>query len=444
MQPLSRFFTFGANHKCAPLSLRESLYLNAEELTLILPKIKQEFELLELAILSTCNRLEIYGVHKHENTDFQSLLNVFYATQKFSNKISLKSPHDIEKHTFFYNGKEAVQHLFQVASSLDSLIVGETQITGQFKNAFSLAHRVSTLGPHLHFLSQNALRVAKKIRAETVIGEKTVSIGHAAIDLSRKIFTNLSDKNLLLLGAGDMARVTGLYAKKVGLGNIHIINRSMERAQVLARELGGAKFASLDELEYFLSQSDIVVTAISSEKPLITAELLTRACAKRRNKPLYIVDIAIPRNVENACGQIEEVYLFELDDLQHYVRDNLTERELAAKQAEYIIEASLEKFCRRFISSAENRLIARFHEYTRKLIFRESRKSLKHIKFRNLSAEQRELIEKMLSSIERRLTADFAIAVKNMQKGSQEGLDLLISEIVKPLTVLEDSDDKNL
>jgi glutamyl-tRNA reductase len=429
---LRRFFTYGTNHKHAPLCLRESLYLSPEELAYALPKVKEFYKLPELAVLSTCNRLEMYGVQAGDDAVSPLLLfRAFYDLQNFSKKNKTKSMYELASRTFCYRGKEAVQHMFYVAASIDSLIVGETQITGQFKKAFLLAQEVCTLGPHLHYLSQKALGVAKKVRSETVIGQKTVSIGHAAIDLSRKIFTNLSEKKLLLLGAGDMAQVTGLYAKKVGIKEISIVNRSLERAQNLSETLGEARVGTLNDLEHFIGQADIVIAAMTSEVPLVTPEILKKALSKRRNRPMYIVDIAIPRNVHPSCGDFENVYLFELDDLQHYIDENVMERTSAARQAESIIASSLDTFCHRLTRYPESLLIAKFNEHVDGLIAQESQKSLARKELQNLSVEQRESLQRMLSSIGQKLTAHFAIAVKNMDTESRDHFKDLVQEITK-------------
>lgn len=427
---LGRFFTYGTNHKHAPLCLRESLYLSPEQLSSVLPEVKARHNLREIAVLSTCNRLEMYGVkNSHEGED--TLLHIFNDLQVLSQKKQIHNLKSLSEHTFCHMGKDAIQHVFQVAASIDSLIVGETQITGQFKSAFTLAHKASTLGPHLYHLSQNALRVAKKVRSETVIGQKTVSIGHAAIDLSRKIFTNLSEKKLLLLGAGDIAQVTGLYAQKVGIQEISIINRSLERAQNLVDLLGSGKIGLLSDLEHFLQHADIVITAMTSESPIITAPMMKSILSKRRNRPMYIVDIAIPRNVDSKCGDFENVYLFELDDLNHYINDNLLERETAAKEAQKIIDIHLERFCHRVERQPESLIIARYHRYLNQILQQEFQKSLKRKELMNLRNEEKAAIQRMIHSIGQKLTADFAIAVKNADRINKDHFKEVVHEITK-------------
>ncbi len=429
---LGRFFSYGTNHKHAPLSFRETLYLSPEQVAYVLPQIKAQHHLPELAILSTCNRLEIYGVCPHNDEENAHLfLEIFRDLQVLAKKKETLSQEHLKNHTFCHRGKDAIKHVFDVAASVDSLIVGETQITGQFKEAFDLAQRASTLGPHLFQLSQNALRVAKKVRSETVIGRKTVSIGHAAIDLSRKIFSNLAEKNLLLLGAGDMAHVTGLYAKKVGIKDIAIVNRSLKRAQELSGVLGCGRVGVLSELESFLRQADIVITALSSDKPVITTSLLKNLLSKRKDKPMYIVDIAIPRNVDSACADFENVYLFELDDLQHYIDKNLSERELAVREAQQIIEHSLEKFCYKIKNHSESFLIERFHRYVVELIKKEHSKSFSRKELRSLSFEQKIAVNRMLESVSDKLTSDFAIAVRKIDVQNKTHMTSIVHEITK-------------
>lgn len=429
---LGRFFSYGTNHKYAPMSFRESLYLSPEQLGSVLPQIKSQYRLPEIAILSTCNRLEMYGVSPEMgNKDHNMFLEIFRDLQVLAKKPENQKIETLTEHTFCHTGKTAIKHVFDVAASVDSLIIGETQITGQFKDAFTLAHKASTMGPHLYHLSQNALHVAKRVRSETVIGRKTVSIGHAAIDLSRKIFSNLSEKNLLLLGAGEIAQVTGLYAKKVGIRDISVVNRSLDRAQNLIRLLGGGNAGLLSELEHFLRHADIVITALSSENPIITPSLLKSVLAKRKSRPMYIVDIAIPRNVDAACGKFESIYLFELDDLKHYVDENLSERESAAKEAQQIIEQSLEKFCKKIVEFPESRVIARFNHYVEDLMIRESQRSFRRKELHGLDEMQITALQKMLASMSQKLTADFAIAIKNVDTTNKEHFKEIIHEITK-------------
>lgn len=427
---LGKFFSYGTNHKYAPMSFRESLYLNSEQLRNVLPQIKSHYNLPEIAILSTCNRLEMYGISPEIETHIPEVLpEIFRDLQVLAKKPERNEC--FRDRTFCHTGKTAIKHVFDVASSVDSLVVGETQITGQFKEAFTLAHKASTMGPHLYHLSQNALRVAKKVRSETVIGRKTVSIGHAAIDLSRKIFANLSEKNLLLLGAGEIAQVTGVYAKKVGIQDISVVNRSLDRALQLTKLLGGGNAGPLSELEHYLRHADIVITALSSEKPIITPAFLKRVLAKRKSRPIYIVDIAIPRNVDPACGRFESVYLFELDDLRHYIDENLSERESAAKEAQQIIEQSLEKFCERVVKFPESRAIAQFNRYIETLLIRESQKTFRRKELQTLDELQIQALQRMLASVSQKLTADFALAMQNAGMENKKHFQELIQEITK-------------
>ncbi len=429
---LDGFFCYGTNHKYAPQVFREGLYLSPEVLANVLPQIREHHQLPEIAVLSTCNRFEIYGIHHSPPAENAlKLFSVFQDMQIFAKKsLDMELCH-LNPQIFCFTGQRAVQHAFDVAASVDSLVIGETQITGQFKDAFSIAQRAQTLGPHLHHLSQNALHVAKKVRTQTIIGQKTVSIGHAAIDLARTIFSNLSEKRLLLLGAGEMAQVTGLYAKKIGIRDISIVNRTLSRAHELSHLLGYGRTGTLSELDNFLEEADIVITALTTQTPIVTASKLKSLLSRRKNRPMYIVDIALPRNVEKSCGEFEDVYLFELDDLRHYVDKNLSERQTAAKEAQKIIELSLESFCRRVNDQPESMVIANYHRYVERMIQRERQRSFRHKELQGLSKEQFQAVDVMLNSISQKLTAHFAIALKGVSDERKEHFKQLVDEIVK-------------
>ncbi len=408
---IGSFFCCGTNHKNTSLELRESLYLSPDQISYALPKIQEAHRLPELAVLSTCNRLEMYGIcHELGKTGtVQKISRAYLDLQVIANKTK---PTKDGSTIFCYAGENAIRHAYAVAASVDSLIIGEAQITGQFKKAFAIAQEVCTLGPHLFQLSQSALNVAKKVRSQTAIGRKTVSIGHAAIDLARRIFTNLADKKILLVGAGEMARVTAFYAKKLGIQDVVIVNRSVERAQEFAHDLGLGKVCFMSELPNLLAQVDIVITAMSTDEPIITTSMLKEFVNGRKNKPIYIVDIGFPRNVELGCGQFEDVYLFELDDLQDFVSENLSERQSASVEADKIIEGSLEHFCRKISEKAQSENIATYRKYLEELIFKESQKTFNRKELRQLDEKQLEALQVMLSSISQKLTADFAIALK--------------------------------
>lgn len=405
------FFCCGTNHKHTSPEFRESLYLSPDQISYALPKIRENHRLPELAVLSTCNRLEMYGICPElgQVGTVQKISKAYLDLQVLANK---KKPAKDTSQIFCYSGESAIRHAYAVAASIDSLIIGEAQITGQFKRAFAIAQEVCTLGPHLYQLSQSALNVAKKVRSQTAIGRKTVSIGHAAIDLARRIFTNLADKKLLLLGAGEMARITAFYAKKVGIRDVIIVNRSVERAQEFTRDLGIGKVGFMAELPSLLGQVDIVITAMRTEIPIVTASMIKEFVGEHKNKPLYIVDIGFPRNVELACGQFEDVYLFELEDLQELVSENISERQSASLEADKIIEGSLEHFCRKMTEKSQSENIANYRKYLEELIFKESQKTFGRKELRHLDEKQLEALHIMLSSISQKLTADFAIALK--------------------------------
>ncbi|MBI2601704.1 MAG: glutamyl-tRNA reductase [Deltaproteobacteria bacterium] len=406
-----RLFCYGTNHRVAKLSFRETFYLGHEELLSVLPKVSGSHQVSELAVLSTCNRFEMYGVlSDHVPSQRERLDHVCTDLLRHANKTTIPKLSELTPQIYCLTGDDAVSHGFAVASSLDSLVVGETQITGQFKDAFQIARQANTLGPRLHFLSQQALRVAKRIRNQTGISQKVVSIGHAALDLAKRVFGNLSEQQVLIIGAGEIAKTTAKYAKKQ-VKDIHILNRTLAHAQALVEELGLGYAGSLDALAEKLTSADIVVTGITTAKPIITAELMKDVMMRRRNRPLFIVDIGLPRNVEPECEAFEQVYLFEIDDLRQIVDENLEERKSSFQDAKQIILDSLDLFRAKRRYENFSSTFSEFRQYVYGIVERETTKST-----RDFTEEQKISLEMMARSVAEKMTADFVCALKKSEK----------------------------
>ena len=407
----------GANHRSAPLELREKLYIPEDQLGHVLVKAREKFEFLELAALSTCNRFEIMGVLGPQH----NLDDVCFETYRFLQDEVQNSRHlakyDLRDNLYLYHDSAAIQHIYRVASSLDSLVVGETQITGQFKDAINLALKAKTLGPLLSRLSQEALATAKKVRSQTQIGERHVSISHAAIDLAKKVFGDLSKHDFLVVGAGEMARIAVQHIKSYNPKSVKIANRSLKRANDLVAEVGIGSSYQFDEIQNLLTTSDIVISSTSAAHPVIDVGMVKRAQSKRRGRPMILVDIALPRDIETAIGDLEDVYLFDIDDLQQVVSDNLEERRKAALEAETLIEGNVIFFEKWLKTLTVKPALSGFRGYLDNLLIQELEKTIGKSLFQSLDDKQRASLEAMMKSIAGKMSGDASRMVKTPPEG---------------------------
>lgn len=326
----------GLNHKTASVELRERLAFPSDTIEEPLKKVTGLSQVSEGMILSTCNRVEVLAV----TADVEEGINEV--------KDFLASYHGmpmsrLDPHLYSYNSREAIRHVFQVASSLDSMVVGEPQILGQLKEAYSLASRYKTSGAILHRLLHKAFWVGKKVRTETRIATSAVSISYAAVELAKKIFDTLENKSVMLIGGGEMSELAARHLLNHGVRDILIANRTYSKAEKLAEEFGGRPVV-FEDLTLFLDQVDIVISSTGSPRYTIRYDDVTRALKIRRYRPIFFIDIAVPRDVEPEINDINNAYLYDIDDLQGIVDANIREREEEAKKAERIIEREIEQF----------------------------------------------------------------------------------------------------
>ncbi len=324
----------GVNHKTAPVEVREKLALKEEEI----PPLQLFSELpccREAVFLSTCNRVEIIAC-----TDTPESLNE--VRNLWTGRAGIVEA-EAGKCLYEYHGEEAVQHLFRVASSLDSMIVGEPQILGQLKDAYRQAAEAGSAGPILNRLLHRAFSVAKRIRTETRIASQAVSISYAAVELAKKIFGDLKGKNALLIGAGEMAELAAQHLKTNGVSGLAVANRTLQRAVDLAKTLGGTA-VSLDELEEELVRADIVISSTGAPNIVVTADQVRSIMRPRRHRLLFFIDIAVPRDIDPAVNSIENVYLYDIDELKEVVEENRAEREKEARKAGRMVEEEVIKF----------------------------------------------------------------------------------------------------
>lgn len=324
----------GLNHREAPVQFRELVAFPPERLKPALGQLLDSGTAREASIISTCNRTELLVAR--ERADHRPVLDWFLARADAQMT-------DLATRVHCYDGAPAARHLFRVASGLDSMVLGEPQVLGQVKQAFEAARDVGAVGKVLHRLYQQAFATAKRVRTDTAIGNHPVSVAYAATDLARQIFGSLEHSTALVVGAGDTAELIVRHLRSNGLGDLIVANRTLERAQRLAAAHGG-KAIGLSSLPAHLPEADVLVTSTNAELPIIGKGLVERAIRARKRKPIFMLDLAVPRDIEPDVQALQDVYLYSVDDLEQIITENLKSREDAAAQAELIVDSGVRAF----------------------------------------------------------------------------------------------------
>jgi glutamyl-tRNA reductase len=326
------FNVLGINHKTAPVALREKVAFSEDRLLAALRALRQELGVAEVVILSTCNRTEVYWAGSASGAELSRWLERHHGNTL-----------DLAPSLYVHQEQHAIAHAFSVASGLDSMVLGEAQILGQLKDAYRVAQEAGSTGPSLNKLFQAAFSAAKRVRSETRIGENAVSLASATVSLARRVYSDLSAHTALMVGAGDMNALTARHFVSAGVKRMVIANRTLGRAQTLAAELK-AHAVGLEDLDKELAQADIVITCTASPIPLITKSAAEAAIRSRRRRPIFMVDLAVPRDIDPAVADLEDVYLFSIDDLQQLVDENRQQREVAAGGARLLIDEEVARF----------------------------------------------------------------------------------------------------
>ena len=325
---------FGINHNTAPVELREAVAFAPEQMLQALQHAQQSSAAREVAILSTCNRTEIYA--DLDGEDAEQLLHWLAAFHKTESE-RLRACH------YSYIGAEAVRHMMRVASGLDSLVLGEPQILGQMKSAYAVANDAGSLGSNLHSTFHKVFSVAKRVRSETAIGENPVSVAYAAVSLAQQIFSDLKEDTALLIGAGETIELVARHLKEQGLKHVIVANRTLGNATQLAKQFNGEAILLADIPDH-LYRADIVISSTASQLPLLGKGAVEAALKKRRHKPMFMVDIAVPRDIESQVGELSDVYLYTVDDLREVIDENMRSREQAAQIASEIINEGVSRY----------------------------------------------------------------------------------------------------
>jgi glutamyl-tRNA reductase len=408
----------GVNYKTTPVEIREKLAFSESELVDAMKQLQQQKSVLENVIVSTCNRTEVYAVVDQLHT------GRYYIKSFLANWFHM----DADALTPYLNileNEAAVEHLFRVASGLDSMILGETQILGQVKSSYLLAQKEGTIGTIFNQLFKQAVTFAKRAHSETEIGANAVSVSYAAVELAKKIFGDLSSKHVLIIGAGKMGElaVQNLYGS--GVKTVTVVNRTLEKAEKLAKKFSGTA-RSLCELSCALLEADIVISSTGAKDYIITKEMMVHVEKMRKGRPLFMVDIAVPRDLDPALAELESVFLYDIDDLEGIVQANLEERKKAAAQIERMIETELVAFQQWLHTLGVVPVIAALREKAL-AIQAETMQSIER-KLPHLSERDRKVLNKHTKSIINQLLRDPILRAKELaaEPNAEEALQLFM------------------
>jgi glutamyl-tRNA reductase len=328
----------GVNHKTAPVEIRERLALNDEACSAGLRQLVDGDIVQEGLIVSTCNRVEILGATASDQLEFGA-----GKLRQFLDMAARVPEGSLDTHLYHRTDEEAVRHLFRVASSLDSMVLGEPQVLGQVRHAYALGVEAGTVGRVLNRLVHHTFRVAKRVRTETGIAANAVSISYMAVELGKKIFDSLKGCVVLLIGAGEMAELSAKHLVNAGVSRVVIANRTEESARLIANEFGAAT-VPLGQLEQVLHEADVIICSTGAPDYVLTEERTRKALERRRNRPTCFIDISVPRNIDPAISRIPNVFLFDIDDLESVISSNIREREREAERAELIVQSEVMQF----------------------------------------------------------------------------------------------------
>ncbi|HKX00166.1 MAG TPA: glutamyl-tRNA reductase [Bryobacteraceae bacterium] len=379
----------GVSHKTAPVEVRERLAFPEASLPVALRNLVSQKGIVEAMVLSTCNRVEI-AVSADDGVDPAAIVGTF-----------LQESHEISAETlgpslYSYEGKDAVHHVFRVASSLDSMVVGEPQILGQLKAAYAGAKANDCLNGLLEMVVTRAFNVAKRVRSETGIGQMAVSVSYAAVELARKIFGTLDGRTVMIVGSGKMSELAARHLRRSGAAHIFVTNRTFERAQELATLFQGTPI-EYNRFLGILPEVDILITSSGAPHYILDRAQMERVIAARRNRPMFLIDIAVPRNIEPAVNEIDNVFLYDIDDLQEVVNANLRERIKEAERAEALVAEEVERMMARLKVQEVTPTIVSLQEQLEQIRTAEIERSRR--KFGTLTPEQEEAIESLTRGI---------------------------------------------
>lgn len=392
----------GMNHRSAPLEVRERLAVGRHALCDVLCGLKGRTRLWECGMISTCNRVEVYGVTEESDKAVEAIGD-------FLSEHSGQPKNSFERNLYVWKQPQSVRHIFRVASGLDAMMVGEKEIVSQVKDAYQRAAEAQCIGSVLNALFQRAMKASKRVRTETRIDTGAVSVSAAAVELAKKIFGDLTEKTVMIVGAGKTAEQTLKHLTQCGTGSIVASNRSFEKARELAQRFGG-RAMRLDEGIQELGTVDIVVSSTAAPRTLIGKDAVRQAMKRRRNKPLFLIDIAVPRDIDGEVNRIDNVYLYNIDDLKEIAEANLQRREAEVAKGERIVDEEVAGFMAWLKSLEAAPLIRRLHERFESVRVEELQRAVAQLP--ELSEEVRGKLDRMTQRMMKRLLHNPSIRIK--------------------------------
>ena len=418
----------GLNHKTAPIEVREKVAFDGPKLDEAIAALKNSAEVKENIILSTCNRVEIYAGVNGLDSGIESIKDFISNFHEV--------PRDLlDKSLYIHKGPEAVKHMYRVASSLDSMIVGEPQILGQLKDAYDSALKNKSTGVFLNKLMRKSVSVAKRIRTETKIAESAVSISFAAVELAKKIFDDLSTKSFMLIGAGEMAELAARHLINNGVKDVYVTNRTIARAEELASEFNG-KVIPFENFIQELQHTDIVICSTGAPHYILMKDHVHKTMKERKQKPVFIIDISVPRNIDPEINDLDNVYLYDVDNLQGVIETNIQERAKEAEKAEKIVNEEIGSFLKWNDSLAATPTIVALRSMAEEIRKTELEKTLQ--KLGPVEEKTIRSIEQLSTAIVNKLIHPPTAALKSEEDEREQMLD-----IVQKLFNLETERDNN-
>ncbi|MFC1850148.1 glutamyl-tRNA reductase [candidate division CSSED10-310 bacterium] len=412
------YFIVGLNHKTAPVELREKLHFPEAELGQALTKISRRTVVDEIMILSTCNRVEFIGVCAR----LEKMVDILTHFLSVVKTVSLEK---LEKNLYFFKHSEAVKHIFRVASSLDSMVIGEPQILGQLKTAMRIAEHAETLGKNLKYLLPEAIRVAKKVRNQTNIAAQAVSVSFVAVELAKRLLGDLSGCNIMVIGTGKMSALALQHlSKQTGTGQLFVTNRTENHARQIAQEFGGT-LVPYAQFKDKLGHIDIILTSTASSEYILDAADIEEMMSHRASRPLFIIDIAVPRDIDPALKSLPHVHLYDIDDLRETVSQNIKFREQEADRAEKIIAEEVQRFEQEQHLKRIKPVIISLRHYFEQIRHEELNRHTKELV--KMNQHEREFVEHITQSLINRLLHTPLCSLKS---------DLIPHKVLPPMEVV--------
>ena len=395
----------GLNHKTAPIEIREKVSLE-NTLDEAVKELLEKSAINELVVISTCNRTEVYSVLMDLEKGKDQIIDFLCEKSGIKRK-------ELEPLIYFYEDKKAIRHLFEVSASLDSMVVGEAQILGQLKESYALARELQGTTTVFNRLFHRAFGVGKRVRSETPIGESAVSISYAAVELAKKVFQDLDGRTVMIVGAGKMSELTAKHLKDQGVKQVLVSNRTHKKAEEMAKMFNG-KAVRFDDLVKEMARADIVISSTAAPHPVIQKEDMAKVMKARRNKPIFIIDIAVPRDVDPEVNKLYNAYLYDIDDLQTVVENNLEERQKAARAAEEIIAEEIKQFVAWLSSLEVTPTIGELKAASEKIRKEELEKFLGRLQ--DISPKDQENIKALTNVLMNRLLHEPIVRMKELSK----------------------------